>query len=271
MKQSSRAIITGILVLARRKLNAPQVIRLAEPFGLSPTNVKSQLTRMVADGALSREGPTRLATYRPSPDQMMVINGIQDRLAKATDERWDQSWLLLLLQLPQIRKQRERLRSALWFDGFRPVSPDGFVRPAWPTAWAKDRAVRYSIEVPGICIRGCFLKPDRNYASLYDLDGLDSGARRLAAWIGRRTAYAESPHAAFVERMNVGGRVAQLIGHDPRLPKSLWGQRRGIFKMIDAFRHFEDRVATKAEIFIHRVLMDSTNTRKEFSENDYEK
>jgi DNA-binding transcriptional regulator PaaX len=256
MKQQSRAIIIGILVLARRELNATQLIRLAEPFELSPTNVKSHLTRMVAEGALKREGPPRLATYRPSANQMIVINGIQDRLAEAPDERWDQSWLMLMLQLPQVRMHRERLRAALWFDGFRAVGSGVFVRPGWPSAWAENRALHYSIEVPGLCFRGGFLGPQRDFASLYDLDGLDSEARRLATWIRRRIACAKSPRAAFVERMNIGGRVAQLIGHDPRLPKALWGQRRGIVDMVQAFRQFEEQVATKAGLFVQSMIND---------------
>ena len=44
-------------VLADCALTAAQLIRLAKPLGVSATNVKSHLTRMVADGILEREGP----------------------------------------------------------------------------------------------------------------------------------------------------------------------------------------------------------------------
>ena len=73
----SRTLIMGMLVLAGRKLTAAQLIRLAQPLRLSPTNLKSHLTRMVAEGVLIREGPARLASYRPSPEEMLVVNGIQ--------------------------------------------------------------------------------------------------------------------------------------------------------------------------------------------------
>jgi DNA-binding transcriptional regulator PaaX len=247
-------VIIGILTLARRELRATQLIRLAETFGLSPTNVKSHLTRMVAEGTLKREGPARLATYQPSADQMIVINGIEERLHLAPNEKWDGSWLLLVLQLPRNRSERERLRAALWFDGFRPISADGFVRPSWPSAWAEKRVLEYTNEVPGICIRGSFLKPLRDFGSLYDLDGLDREAGRLAAWIAGRAASAKSPRTAFVERMNVGGSVARLIGHAPRLPEPLWEQRRGIFKMVEAFRQFEARIAAKADRFVEDTI-----------------
>jgi DNA-binding transcriptional regulator PaaX len=88
------------------------------------------------------------------------------------------------------------------------------------------------------------------FGALYDLDWLDSEARRLAAWIGRRCISAKSAQSAFVERMKVGGRAAQLIGHDPQLPPAIWGKRRGMHEMVDAFRRFEDRVAQQAQEFM---------------------
>src|SRR4051812_21368198 len=80
MPGHSRSIILGILVVAGRELSAAQLIRLAAPLKLSASNVKSHLSRMVAEGSLERSGPARLASYLPSPSQRPVIEGIQARL-----------------------------------------------------------------------------------------------------------------------------------------------------------------------------------------------
>lgn len=249
MDGSSRTIITGLLVLAGRRLSAAQLIRLAAPLGLSATNVKSHLTRMVAEGALEREGPTRLATYRPSAGQLLVIEGIQARL-KTHEEPWDQSWMMLTLRSPLRRGHRERLRASLWFDGWRPLGTGAFARPAWPCPWAEDSARQYATHALGFCVRGVWVARPVEFGALYDLQGLDSEARRLAAWIGRRCIPAKSPQAAFVERMKVGERVAQLIGHDPRLPPEIWGRRRGMHDVVDAFRRFENHIALQAQNFM---------------------
>jgi DNA-binding transcriptional regulator PaaX len=247
MDGSSRTIIAGILVLA----GAAQLIRLAAPLGLSATNVKSHLTRMVAEGVLEREGPARLASYWPSADQLLVIEGIQARLKTTPEERWDHSWMMLALRFPPRRGHRERLRASLWFDGWRPVGTAVFARPAWPCPWAEASARQYATNACGFCVRGVCVARTVDFAALYDLDGLDSEARRLAAWIGRRSSIsAKSPQAAFVERMKVGARVAQLIGHDPRLPPAIWGKRRGMHEMVDAYRRFEDRIAPQAQKFM---------------------
>jgi len=251
MNIPSRATIVGILVLAGRRLSAAQLIRLASPLGLSATNVKSHLTRMVAAGALDREGPARLGTYGPTAGQLLLIDGIQARLKESPEEPWDRTWLMLAFRLPPKRGHRERLRASLWFDGWRPVISDVYVRPAWPRTWSEESARKYSEQDLGFCIRGVFMGPPVDFAALYDLRGLDSEARRLAAWIRRRSTATRSPQAAFVERLKVGGRVAQLIGHDPRLPSAIWGERRGMQELVDTFRRFEECIAPQAQDFLN--------------------
>jgi DNA-binding transcriptional regulator PaaX len=240
----------GILVLAGRSLSATELIRLAAPLRLSATNVKSHLTRMVLEGALEREGPARLATYHASAGQRLVMEGIQARLAPQCDEPWDGNWLMLTLQPPADRGERDRLRAALWCDGWRPVGPFVVVRPAWPPRSAEMAARLYAEYAPGFCFSGECLSGPAPLEALYDLDGLDARARRLAAWIRAKGVSPKSPKAAFVARMRVGGRVAQFAGHDPHLPPALWGERRGMREMVEAFRQFEECVAPASRIFL---------------------
>jgi hypothetical protein len=142
----------------------------------------------------------------------------------------------------------------LWFDGFRPVSADVFVRPAWPLPWAEQRARYHLTGIPGLCLRGDFVGGAGAITELYDLDELDAQASRLTNWIRRRTAGARSPRAAFAERLEVGGRMARFIGHDPRLPPVLWGKRHGMRCAAAAFHDFERRIAPRAQLFLEEAL-----------------
>ena len=240
-------------MLAGRPLSATQLIRLAEPLRLSPTNVKSHLTRMVMEGVLEREGRTRLATYRPSRSQSLVIDGIHARLKKC-EEPWDQTWIMLALRLPRRRRDREMLRASLWFDGWRPTCPNVFVRPAWPHSEVEESARQYARNGLGVCVSGGIVGHPNEFGALYDLATLDSAARQLAAWIDRRIVTPRSPRAAFVERLTVGGRVAQFIGHDPRLPPSVWGSRRGMQDVVNTFQRFEERIAPEAQEFLNQKI-----------------
>ena len=243
----------GIMVLAGRELTAGQLIALAAPVGLSATNVKSHVSRMVSEGALEREGSARLAKYRMSSEQARQIEALRARLDTKPKQAWDGSWLMLTLQLPRSRVDRDWLRASLWFDGFRPVAPKTFLRPAWPLPWAEEQARQLSARTSGFCVRGVTIAAPTELGCLYDLRRLDSQARRLAAWIHKRNISSMSPRALFAERIKVGGQVVQLIGHDPRLPPSVWGQRRGLNDLVDAFLKFDKRVAGQAQNFVEEI------------------
>lgn len=250
---STRTTLFGIFAVARRNLTAAQVITLARPLGISATNAKSHLTRMVAEGVLERTGPKRAALYGPSPGQAAVVAGIDARLESDPEERWDGEWIFLALKMPAARGQRDHLRASLWFDGFRPWDGSTFVRPAWPKAWAQARARWYLARIPGLAVHGPLLGnvPVRR---LYDLDALDREARALARRIRAKRAPTRSPARAFAARLEIGGLVARLVGHDPRLPRSLWGKRTGMRELSRQFARFERRTAPPAQRFLETVL-----------------
>ncbi len=250
---STRTLLFGIFLLARRKLTASQVIALARPLGISATNVKSHLTRMVAEGALERRGPKRAARYGPSPDQRAVVRGIDARLRSDSAEPWNDEWILLSLKMPGDRGQREHLKSSLWFDGFRPWDGSTFVRPCWPKAWAQARTRWYLDRVPGLAVRGRLLG-EIPVSRLYDLDTLDREAGRLARRIRAKRSRAISSERAFAARLTIGGLVARLVGHDPRLPQSLWGKRMGMRELLRAFAAIEKRSKRLARLFLDEVL-----------------
>ena len=249
MQPHARTTILGILVLANRALTAAQLIRLAEPIGLSASNLKSHLTRMVNEGSLARNGSVRQATYSPSAAQSRVVTGIKARLMEDLKGPWDNTWYMLTFHLPANRGERQRLRTLLWFDGFRPVSSDCFARPAWPQPWAQNCIHTYTAG-GAFSIRGEIVSAPYRMESLYDLRGLDSEAKRLAAWLVRQQIDSVNPRAAFLARMEAGGRVARLVGHDPRLPPAIWGKRRGMAEVIREYRKFEKLVSGPAQQFM---------------------
>ncbi len=259
---STRTLLFGVFVLAGRRLTASQVIALAKPLGISPTNVKSHLTRMVAEGGLRRSGPARRALYWPSPLQANVVQGINVRLATPPAEPWDRTWLLLTLRMPLNRSHRERLRASLWFDGFRPWAPGTFARPTWPEQWARGRSRHYLARAPGLCVRGTLVGSvsPSVVGAMYALDALDREARRLARSI-RNKRIPNSLAAAFAARLTVGGLVAHLVGHDPRLPPALWGGRTGLRDLVRAFHRFEARIGPLGQRFLNEGLAGSGRHR----------
>lgn len=252
---STRTILFGIFVLAGRPLTTGQVVALSKPLGISPTNVKSHLTRMVAEGALRRSGPRRFARYWPTADRQHVIQGIAARL-ETPEAGWDERWLMLTLQMPSRRSARNVLRESLWFDGFRPWGSDTYIRPAWPERWALDRAQAYLARGAGLCVHGTLLGAVdlKRVRKMYDLDGLDHEAGRLARAITAKRAGTRSAAGAFAARLHMSGLVARLIAHDPRLPPTIWASRTGLRDLVRAYQRFETYVSSRAQQFLNEVL-----------------
>ncbi len=155
--------------------------------------------------------------------------------------------------MPARREERNQLRRSLAFDGFRSWNGFTFLRPLWPKAWAEERARWYLERVPGLAITGPVLS-GIPASRLYDLEALDREARKLARRLGKNRALARSPARAFKERLEMGGLVARLAGHDPRLPSSLWGKRTGMRELARELAGFEKRVAPRAQRFLDMVL-----------------
>jgi DNA-binding transcriptional regulator PaaX len=254
--ETTRTTLFGIFVLSGGPLTAGQVIALAEPLRLSATNVKSHLTRMVGEGVLRRAGRRRFARYSPTEKQRHVIDGIAERLGDEADQAWDGRWLLLTPRLPSSRSARNRLREALWFDGFRPCSTAAFLRPAWPTPWALLRAQAYVREFSGICSHGTLLGSIDAVLvrHIYDLDALDREAGRLARKIAAIHAADDSAADAFAARLTIGGQVAQLVANDPRLPAALWDSRTGLRDLLRAYHRIDAQLSTRSAQFIDEIL-----------------
>jgi DNA-binding transcriptional regulator PaaX len=254
MDESTRSILVGILVIAKRPLTAPQIVALGRPLRLSATNIKSHLTRLTAEGVLSRTGSRRSQRYWLSAERERIAERIAASLAEEPEEAWTGEWVIVAMNLPAERPAREELRAELWIDGFRPCAPGTYVRPAWPLPWAIDRA--RAIAPTALCLVG---KPAgtirlEQVQKMYGLDAFDRQARRLADQIRTELRDAGDRAAAFRARLHMGGLAARLVAHDPRLPREIWGRRRGLHELRKAFRTFDARIEEWVDRFVEGVI-----------------
>jgi len=96
----------------------------------------------------------------------------------------------------------------------------------------------------------------RHVREMYSVDVLDRQARQLTKAI-TALGDARSERAALRTRLSVGGRVARLVAHDPRLPREIWGGRTGFMDLVRAYGRFEQRIAPLSTRFVEQVLRDT--------------
>jgi phenylacetic acid degradation operon negative regulatory protein len=255
MDGATRTRMFGVLVLVGKPVSAPELVTLCRPLGISATNVKSHLTRMVAEGVVFRTGPRRAHRYTISPQRQAIVQAISRRLESERAERWDGHWLMVALKPQTSRADRQRLRDSLWFDGFRPCGPDTYVRPAWPSAWAVARGQSLA-SVASACVKGPFVGTLHlgQVRKLYRLTSLDAQARKLVRQIQTVADGVDSPEDAFKARLTIGGLVVGLMSHVPNLPREIWQDLTGLRDLRLAYSRFEARVDGRADAFVKAIM-----------------
>lgn len=250
-REATRTLLFGLFVATGRAgLTAAQLVALAKAVGVTPTNVKSHLSRMVADGSLEGRGDVRRTVYRPTEFRRGVIAAIEQRLALARPP-WDGRWLVVLPARPAERVARARQRLLLHLDGFRPLAHRGYLRPAWPAPWIDAVVARWQRHGP--VVRGDVL-PAADPAALRRLFGVarrDRELRALARWIDHH-GKVKSPRAALAAQLAIGGRVAHLVADDPLLPPTL-APDAALTALVVAFRRAQARLAPLARRFVDAV------------------
>jgi DNA-binding transcriptional regulator PaaX len=252
---ATRTRIFGVLVLVGQPVSTRELVALCKCLGLSATNVKSHLTRLVSEGALVRTGPRRAHRYAISPRRHEIVAAISRRLEAGPSERWDGQWLIVALKPPTDRSDRQRLRRVLWFEGFRPCGPDTYLRPAWPSAWAVERA-RALASVASACVIGALVGTLHRgqVRSLYRLASMDAQARRLVRRIQEVADGVNDLEGAFKARLTVGGLVVGLVSHIPSLPPEMWDDLTGLRDLQSAYSRFEARMAGRADAYVDPIV-----------------
>lgn len=242
--------IVGILIFARRELTAPDLIQLAKPLGLTPSNVKSCLTRMVQSGELVASGAARKRLYVLSETQVAKRTEIQRRLEVNT-EPWNGEWLAISGYLPKTKSMREKVFRSLWFAGFRRVN-DLFIRPSWPRLWARENGRLFADLMEGVCIEGRLLANAVDLASLYSLASLDERAMSLSLSLEQQTQHRDN-RECFSHLLRTSGQVVQILSHDPLIPPD-FVRTDGLHALRLSYRDFSKALRPKAETFLNEVL-----------------
>ena len=252
---ATRTRIFGVLVLVGQPVSTRELLTLCKPLGLSATNVKSHLTRLVSEGALVRTGPRRAYRYAISPRRQEIVDAVSSRLDTGPSEPWDGHWLIVALKPPTDRIDRRRLRRALWFEGFRPCGPDTYLRPAWPHAWAIARA-HALVSVASACVIGALVGALHmgQVRKLYRLASMDAQARRLVRRISEIADAVSDVEGAFKARLTVGGLVVGLVSHIPSLPREIWDDLTGVRDLQVAYSRFDARMAGRADAYVDAIV-----------------
>ena len=149
--------------------------KLLEPLALNERLVRTALFRLVKEDWLQPQVRGRRSDYFLSPTGQHRIAEASRHIYANTDPVWDQRWRLILIAGELQPKEREALRSALFWHGFGSLSPAVFIHPSAELGTAFDAlldeglgslrkllaqpAAPMSSSAPGIWISSAYATP----------------------------------------------------------------------------------------------------------------
>ena len=106
------------------------LVQLLEPLALNARLVRTALFRLVKEDWVRPQVHGRRSDYFLSPTGQHRIVEASRHIYANTDPVWDQRWRLILTTGELHAKEREALRSALFWHGFGSLSPTTFIHPS---------------------------------------------------------------------------------------------------------------------------------------------
>ena len=109
------------------------LIRLLAPLGLNERRVRTSVFRLAREGWLAATPVGRRSLYRLSSDGARRFERAYRRIYTPRDERWDDTWEIVVLAGIAPTRQRH-LREELRWEAFGQLAPGIYARPSDPRA-----------------------------------------------------------------------------------------------------------------------------------------
>jgi phenylacetic acid degradation operon negative regulatory protein len=208
-----------------------ELIDLLGPFEIGERVVRSSVFRLVKDGWLEAERSGRRSLYTLTASGARRFERAHRRIYLRPAAQWTGDWMLLLtggLRGPE----RTRLGRELQWEGFRPLNPVTWLRPAGDSEAVGEILERLGVSARVIVcgardVEGLSGLPlHSTIPSLWDLKPINAGYRRFIASFSPIAALANGPDEwtpgeAFGGRTLLIHAFRRVLLHDPLFPSEL--------------------------------------------------
>lgn len=108
------------------------LIQALARFGQTPQTVRVAVSRITREGFLRSRRVGNRSYYALTEKGRRRLEEGTRRLYRHAEDNWDRMWRVLVLEPPESRDARERLRALLTWSGFAPLAPNTWVSPRPP-------------------------------------------------------------------------------------------------------------------------------------------
>jgi len=139
--QASSLIITvfGDVVMPRGgSIWLGSLISLLEPLGINERLIRTTVSRLADDQWLTSQTHGRRANYALTPSGLRRFEEASRHIYSAQPPMWDRRWRLILTVGKMPPRERDRIRKALFWQGFGQISPGCYLHPSADLSRAFD-------------------------------------------------------------------------------------------------------------------------------------
>lgn len=213
------------------------LVQLLEPLELNERLIRTSVFRLVKEEWLSTHSVGRRADYVLTDSGRRRFDEAARHIYASHAPQWDRRWRLILTVGELDQKERERVRSALFWQGFGLIGSDCFVHPSADLTAAFDTLVAEGLSgvvgrlmpllaadsAPGLAASGVDL-----VRRAWSLEALDQAYAKfvavympILAELRRDRDASVAPQEAFLLRSLLIHDYRRLLLRDPELPEVL--------------------------------------------------
>ncbi|MBU0750625.1 MAG: phenylacetic acid degradation operon negative regulatory protein PaaX [Gammaproteobacteria bacterium] len=252
------------------------LIRLLDPLELNERLVRTSVFRLAREGWLGTESRGRRADYLLTQAGRRRFEEASRHIYASHAPLWDRRWRLILVVGELAAKERERIRRALFWQGFGILGADCFVHPGADLPAALDALVAEGLAAPLDRLMPLLAADSRSGLSANNADlvrrawNLDELATAYAGFVAtylpilaelRRDRHAEiAEEDAFLLRLLLIHDYRRLLLRDPELPDVLvppaWPGQKARLLAKDLYRRL--LAPSERHLDLHMQLADGS-------------
>ena len=233
---------------------------LTEPFGVSETSLRSNLSRMASAGLIQSDRQGRNAYYRFARKGQRISANVSSGFRALQWDGWTGEYWGVIFSVPDAKSEnRHSIRKKLTKYRFACLNPGFWIRPLHPEEAIPE--ILNNILTSGFCRLIRFANHSEftveEINAMWNLQEINKhfqdGLRLLAESFDSLSI--ASPQQAFVLKMTVGNDLVQLIFDDPMLPPDFLPSDWQGDSIREQFQRFDNLATARSKPFWENILI----------------
>lgn len=232
---------------------------LIEPFNVTETSLRTNLSRMIKNNVLSSRKEGKSAFYSLGKKGGNISSNVSFSFKKLDWSQWDGSWWGILFTVPNMEKaQRHSIRKKLLAYRFTNLYPGFWIRPLHPKEKIEMHLETLINNEYCTLIRFDFFREITNeeISRIWRLDevmhSFEAVIETVREHLDRAQEY--TPEEGLKYKLLVGNKIVNALFADPMLPDEFLPSHWKGDELRTLFRDFDSTMTDIARPYVNKII-----------------